>query len=378
MLTFIHTADWHLGMTRRFLAPDVQARYGEARIEAVREIGRMAEREGCAFVLVCGDVFDSNQVDRQVVVRTLDALASYPVPVLILPGNHDPLDAASVYRSRVFRERRPATVWVIEDSDPIAIPGSAAEVVGAPWCTRHPGVDLAVRACADLVPDAGLVRVLAAHGAVDALAPDVSDPAVIRLAGLRDPLASGAIAYVALGDRHSVTSLDPGGLIRYPGTPVATGFFEEAPNQVLLVSIDDGVVRAQPRQVGDWHFVRHEASLTSMSDVDTLDAWLAGVPDKARTVVRLSLRGALTLAEDARLDEVRRHHSDLLASLTVSAGRSDIGVIPGDGDLQGLGLMGYAADAAAELVERAGGTGDDAHVAQEALRTLFRLTRGAA
>ena len=38
MTTFIHTADWHLGMTRRYLSPDAQARYSEARIDAVREI----------------------------------------------------------------------------------------------------------------------------------------------------------------------------------------------------------------------------------------------------------------------------------------------------------------------------------------------------
>ncbi|MFH1743057.1 MAG: metallophosphoesterase, partial [bacterium] len=93
-LRFLHTSDWQLGMTRHFLAEGAQERYSQARFDAIRTMGRIAKDEECQFMLVCGDVFESNQVDRKTVARALEALKDVPVPVFILPGNHDPLNAA--------------------------------------------------------------------------------------------------------------------------------------------------------------------------------------------------------------------------------------------------------------------------------------------
>ena len=94
MVRFIHTSDWQLGMTRHYLGDDAQARYSAARLDAVSAIGDLAKDHYCDFVLVCGDVFESNHVDRQIVVRTLEALNNHPVPVYLMPGNHDPLGAS--------------------------------------------------------------------------------------------------------------------------------------------------------------------------------------------------------------------------------------------------------------------------------------------
>ena len=93
MVKFLHTADWQLGMTRHFLAGEAQARFDGARIDAIRTIGALAEDEGCAFVVVCGDVFESNQVSRQVILRAFEAMGASPqVTFYLLPGNHDPLE----------------------------------------------------------------------------------------------------------------------------------------------------------------------------------------------------------------------------------------------------------------------------------------------
>ena len=106
MTKFLHTADWQLGMTRHFLSDEAQARFTAARIEAITSIGALAVEEGCSFVVVGGDVFESNQVERQVVVRSLEAMKSTPdVTFYLLPGNHDPLDAASVFRSKTLRRQ---------------------------------------------------------------------------------------------------------------------------------------------------------------------------------------------------------------------------------------------------------------------------------
>ena len=107
MIRFLHTSDWQLGMTRHFLSEGAQERYSQGRFDAIRTMGRIAKEKKCQFMLVCGDAFESNQVDRKTVARALEALKDVPVPVYILPGNHDPLNAASVYRSSTFIDRKP-------------------------------------------------------------------------------------------------------------------------------------------------------------------------------------------------------------------------------------------------------------------------------
>ena len=59
---FMHTSDWQLGVTRQFLNDDSQARWAEARFEGVRNLGRIAKEEGCEFIVVAGDIFESNHV----------------------------------------------------------------------------------------------------------------------------------------------------------------------------------------------------------------------------------------------------------------------------------------------------------------------------
>jgi DNA repair exonuclease SbcCD nuclease subunit len=97
MPRFLHSADWQLGMTRHFLEGEAQARFtASSRIEVIGAIGALAAEQGCSFVVVGGDVFESSQVERQVVVRALDTMkATLGVTFYLLPGNHDPLDAAS-------------------------------------------------------------------------------------------------------------------------------------------------------------------------------------------------------------------------------------------------------------------------------------------
>jgi len=78
---FMHTSDWQLGVTRQFLNADSQARWAEARFEAIRNLGRVAKEEGCEFIVVAGDVFESNQIDRRTVLKACEVMAGIPVPM---------------------------------------------------------------------------------------------------------------------------------------------------------------------------------------------------------------------------------------------------------------------------------------------------------
>ena len=150
MVKFLHTGDWQLGMTRHYLSAEAQPRFSAARLDAIGRIGSLATEEKCEFVIVCGDVFESNHVDRQVVVRAFEKMQETPeVMFYFLPGTHDPLDVSSVYCSPTFTQHQPQNVKVLKGSDPVEV-AARVELIPAPWPNKHPTNDLLAEACQGL------------------------------------------------------------------------------------------------------------------------------------------------------------------------------------------------------------------------------------
>lgn len=375
MTRFLHSADWQLGMTRHFLSPEAQARFTEARIDAIRTLGSLAVSEGCAFVVVCGDVFESNHVERRVVVRALDAMGSTPgVTFYLLPGNHDPLDAASVFRSPTFVGHRPDNVVVLDEAGPRAV-AAGVELVAAPWYSKRPLTDLVADAARELPAD-GTVRIAVGHGAVDTFSPDATNPALVVLADLETALAAGRLHYVALGDRHSTTDVGSTGRIWYSGAPEPADYTEADAGNALLVDVTTDAISVQTHRVGAWRFLFADFELSGAGDCDRVDAFLDAIGDKARTIVRLALVGQLSLAESVRLEMLLEHHRDLLAALETWECRSELVVLPDDDDFAGLHLSGFARDALEDLRLAAADDGDEAVVSRDALGLLYRLGSG--
>ena len=373
-MRFVHTADWQLGMTRYFLDGDAQARYSAARLDAIERIGAIAAAQDCEFVLVCGDVFESNAVSPRIIGRSLEKMAAAAVPFLLLPGNHDPLDAASVYRSPAFLRARPPNVTVL------ATPGvheirPDLQVVAAPWFSKHPGSDLVGDQLAVLQPTNGL-RILAGHGALSSFSPDARNPALIDHDRLDRSLADGLIHYVALGDRHSRTGIGVAQRIWYSGTPEVTDFDEIDPGWALVVELDRERVDVNAHPVGSWHFRAVAFQLESPADVEDLADLLTRLPDKDRTVLRLELSGALAVADRCALEQLLDAARDTYAGVDGADTCSRIALRSGDQDWGDLGVGGFAAAGAAELAGVATGTDAAAVAARGALTLLYRLAGG--
>ena len=371
MVRFLHTADWQLGMTRHFLKGEAQARFSAARLDAIEQMGNIAVNEGCEFVVVCGDVFESNQVERRVITRAFEKMAAFPsVTFYLLPGNHDTLDASSVYRSETFVKHRPENVKVLDGSEAVKdIPG--VELIAAPWRNKHPTTDLVNAACEGL-DSTHAIRIVVGHGAIDAMSPNPDDPRLIGLRGLEEKIEAGLIHFVALGDRHSKTDVGSTGRVWYAGAPEPTDYVETDPGYVLVVDVDAGSKDVDARQVGTWRFVRHDCQLSGDGDLDALEEWLSSQPNKERAIVKLGLVGAVSLAQKARLEEVLEHNRDLFAALDDWESRSELVVIPDELDVDRLGLSGFAREALEELSAKAE-AGEESLVARDALALLYRL-----
>ena len=381
-MRFLHTADWQLGMTRHFLGEDAQARYSAARRDAVVAIGALARETGAEFVVVAGDVFDANQLAPKVISQSLDAMRAIEVPVYLLPGNHDPLDASSVYTSALFMRECPDNVTVLDRAGVWDVrPG--VQIVAAPWRSKKPTSDLTAAVLADLPAD-GTARILLAHGAVDSLDPDRDNPAQIANSGLTAAIDQSTVHYVALGDRHSRTEVGAGGRVWYSGSPEVTNYdHKEADSGHVLVvdmNLEDPAhpVGVESRKVGTWRFVSLRRDVNNTRDIADLDVNLDQLPDKDRTVVKIGLVGTLTVTDRAALDACIDRHSRRFAALGIWERHTDIAVMPSDDEFEDLGIGGFAADAVAELVQTARSEGADAGAARGALALLLRLKDGSA
>jgi len=372
MIRFLHTSDWQLGMARHFLSEGAQERYSQARFDAIRTMGRIAKQQECQFMLVCGDVFESNQVDRKTVARALEALRDVPVPVFILPGNHDPLNAATVYRSSTFTDRKPAHVHIVENASPITV-ADGVELVGAPWVSKRSVTNPVEEVFAALAPASGITRICMAHGAVDQLVPGSGSTGVIALVALERAIAEGKVHYVALGDRHSLTKVSEGDRIWYSGTPEATDFSEIKAGWALVVEVDTDHIAVQEIQIGQWRFVEQEFEINAADDVEALRELLEAVENKERTVFRLNLVGSLTLSLHNALQAHLLDAKDVFGSFDI---RDDaLLVVPDDTDFADLSFSGFADTTVQRLRAKIATGGDEGNTARDALMLLLRLAR---
>ena len=375
MIRFLHTSDWQLGMTRYFLSEEAHARYTQARFDAIRTMGRMAKEKQCQFMLVCGDSFESNMVDRRTVARAIEALKEVTVPVYLLPGNHDPLNAASVYHSSTFIEKKPAHVHIIENTAPVQV-GEGFELVGAPWLSKRPNGNPIVDLFNVLPPAGSMKRICVGHGIIDIFTPDKEAENVIAVSKLEAAISEGKVHFIALGDRHSLTKVGYGDRIWYSGTPESTDFREDHSGFCQIVNMDGADVTTEEVKIGQWSFIEELMDLNTDDDVKSLRKKLEDIMNREQSVVKLDLKGSLTLS----LHEVLQNH--LLAAKDVLAGsvinEDNLLVIPNDTDFTELGFAGFADATVKKLREKIDQGGSEGTVARDAFMLLLRLSKEAA
>ena len=90
-IVVIHTSDVHVD-------DDYTARAnGGDGNGGLRLVLDAAKRLNADVVLLCGDTFECNRLPPELLSRTAQILADAAIPVVILPGNHDPATPDSVF-----------------------------------------------------------------------------------------------------------------------------------------------------------------------------------------------------------------------------------------------------------------------------------------
>jgi DNA repair exonuclease SbcCD nuclease subunit len=89
-VVIVHSSDLHLGTDDSFSDKD--------RLDVLPKVLTAASRVNADVVVLAGDSFDNHRQPLELLERAAEILREYSKPVVILPGNHDPLTPDSVYR----------------------------------------------------------------------------------------------------------------------------------------------------------------------------------------------------------------------------------------------------------------------------------------
>lgn len=91
-VTLVHSSDLHVDDGR------IAAQHGGDGTGGLRAVLAYAREIEADVVLLAGDTFDNHMVAAETIERAGHVLAEAGVPIVLLPGNHDPVTADSVYR----------------------------------------------------------------------------------------------------------------------------------------------------------------------------------------------------------------------------------------------------------------------------------------
>lgn len=296
MIKFLHCADIHLGsaLTSRLPADRAEERRREMRAT----FGRMADyaaANGCAAVLLCGDVFDGDRPFKRDKEYFYGVIKAHPdIQFYYLRGNHD---CRQSYTEQLPNLKTFGGEWTYYDCGGVTIAGT----------------ELSPENCLSLYSSLSLdgrrVNIVMLHGQVAGSAGE----GLINVNALR----GRGIDYLALGHVHSFSGgrLDGRGVYAYSGCLEGRGYDEQGQKGFVMLEVDGGRVNST--------FVPFASRTVSgcVCDISTCPDWasamragMAAAPRSPGDMVRLTLVGeahfdASTLAADLQKELEGRYFS---------------------------------------------------------------------
>lgn len=123
-LVLVHSSDLHVDDDR------IAAQHGGDGTGGLRAVLATARALNADLVLLAGDTFDNHMVRSATIDRAGRLLAEAGIPIVLLPGNHDPLTADSVYRRGEFDRIDGLCILGLTHGDVAAFPEYELEIWG--------------------------------------------------------------------------------------------------------------------------------------------------------------------------------------------------------------------------------------------------------
>jgi DNA repair exonuclease SbcCD nuclease subunit len=233
-IVLVHSSDVHVD-SRPLPVPGAD---GAAQLAGVIETARRVDAD---LILLAGDTFDSHRQPLELIERVAGLIAAASAPVVILPGNHDPIVPGCVYHRLGTEPVANLYVLGVTHDEALVFAGLDLEVWGRPH-----------RDYVDMIP---LERVRSRRTRWQiAMAHGHYQPQPDRSTRLRpswligdEELAATQCDYIALGHWNRAASVGDGRVLaHYSGSPD----YAESVNVVRLMPDGQVLVSVSPVLVG--------------------------------------------------------------------------------------------------------------------------------
>jgi DNA repair exonuclease SbcCD nuclease subunit len=290
MFRLIHSSDLHLGKRFGAFSGDLPGRLREARHAAIGRLADLARQHGAATVLLAGDTFDTETPAPEIRRQALAEMQRHaPLRWIVLPGNHDSLQAAELWTT--LNAEAPDNVVLAVEPKPLEI-SHGTVLLPAPCTTRRPGRDV-TQWMDDAATPEGAIRIGLAHGPVLDFSEDVGASNIIA----PDRARRSGLDYLALGDWHGSTAVDA--RTHYSGSPEPDRFKHDRPGQALLVTIAGAAALPEIQPLETASFAWRSLPLHLLDGDDPASALAAMLPDpwqRRQTLARVVASGRSRLA----------------------------------------------------------------------------------
>lgn len=124
-VVLVHSSDLHLGADYSL----DQSRSADT-LSVLREVLAAAKAAGADLLILAGDTFEHNRQPSELIDRAARTMGEFGAPIVILPGNHDPLTPDSVYRQAGLAAASNVCVLGLTVGEAAVFPGLGLEVWG--------------------------------------------------------------------------------------------------------------------------------------------------------------------------------------------------------------------------------------------------------
>ncbi|MBW6478429.1 MAG: DNA repair exonuclease [Bacteroidales bacterium] len=298
MIRFIHTGDLHLDTPFKGLSnvnQELAGRLKDATFKSFQKIIDICIEESVDFLLITGDIFDSEiqSLAAQLrFVKELEKLSSRGIPAYMICGNHDPLNSwleelklpENVFR---FGASQVECFTYEKDGKPLA------DICGISYGTKTENRSLANAYERKKNPAPFSIALL--HGTIGSAGAH-ENYVPFRL----EDVKSKGFDYWALGHIHKHHVVHPAyPAIVYPGNPQGRDFGEAGPRgcyRVILTENQAPEITFAPTQ-----FIRFEEVIVDLTGLDSIGELpdrilrvvdeIAGYQQDSSRILRITLKG---------------------------------------------------------------------------------------
>jgi DNA repair exonuclease SbcCD nuclease subunit len=235
-VTLVHSSDLHVDDGR------IAAQHGGDGTGGLRDVLAYARLIDADAVILAGDTFDNHMVNAATIDRAGRLLADAGLPVVILPGNHDPVTADSVWARGGYAAIPGLSILGLSDDGAVRFPQWRLEIWGNAHRDYHDMVPLR-----DPRPRTTRWQVCVGHGHYE---PPETWHNPLRPSWLISDAAIAATAadYVALGHWDRPAQVGNGVIpAYYSGSPE----WAKTVNRVRLTASGEVVVTRDPLPSAD-------------------------------------------------------------------------------------------------------------------------------